>query len=192
MAEARIRELLRRESGFDAASISEGTLVSRPAPPHGSLRRRTLADYARRLEQNPEERMLVLDDLLVGETWFFRTPAAYTETYVLPARSRSSRENVADHDLQPGLFQRRGALQHRHDLAGRRVFGTGIPCRRHGSQRTSVGNGTGRRVYQAFLSRQGSVLSGSALSHGRGETTIFGNGFAAVSHSRYGNLLKAD
>ncbi len=91
--EQHICELLREESGFDASSISQGSLSRVLRQRMDALEEDSLATYTKLLDHDVNERMILLDSLLVGETWFFRTPAAFTElvAYLKP-RSRRSEE----------------------------------------------------------------------------------------------------
>jgi two-component system, chemotaxis family, CheB/CheR fusion protein len=69
-------ELLRRTTAHDFSRYKEGALLRR------TLRRIQLLrldanEYLRRLENDPEEPRLLIRDLLIGVTQFFREPAAF-------------------------------------------------------------------------------------------------------------------
>jgi two-component system CheB/CheR fusion protein len=74
---SKISELLRRSTGHDFGRYKEGTLVRRIRRRVQLLRIDSMAEYLRRLAEDPEEPGLLLNDLLIGVTQFFRDPAAF-------------------------------------------------------------------------------------------------------------------
>jgi two-component system CheB/CheR fusion protein len=83
-AEADVREsldkvayALRRGTGHDFGGYKQGTLVRRIRRRIQLLRIDSMAEYLRRLGEDPEEPGLLVKDLLIGVTQFFREPAAF-------------------------------------------------------------------------------------------------------------------
>lgn len=73
----RICEALRGRTGHDFSRYKEGTLVRRVRRRIQVHRIAHVAGYLDRLEQDPAEAGLLLQDLLIGVTQFFRDPASF-------------------------------------------------------------------------------------------------------------------
>lgn len=73
----KICEVMRRVTGHDFSGYKEGTLLRRIRRRIQLLRIDSAAEYVKRLMRDGEEPSLLLRDLLIGVTQFFREPAAF-------------------------------------------------------------------------------------------------------------------
>ncbi|WP_043600919.1 PAS domain S-box protein [Solidesulfovibrio magneticus] len=82
----RVRELLAALANHDAQDYKSGTLMRRCKKRMMLAASPSLADYADRLADDPEELARLFDDMLIGVTAFFRDPEAFAliENMALP------------------------------------------------------------------------------------------------------------
>ncbi len=82
----RIFALLRRQSGHDFTNYKRNTVLRRIERRMAVHQIAELADYARFLDQNPDELVALFKELLIGVTSFFRDPDAFAalQAKVLP------------------------------------------------------------------------------------------------------------
>ena len=76
-AVARVCDLLRRRTGHDFAHYKRSTLARRINRRMDALQIEESAEYLRRLDQDPKEAGLLLKEMLIGVTEFFRDPEAF-------------------------------------------------------------------------------------------------------------------
>jgi two-component system CheB/CheR fusion protein len=84
---AKVILLLRTQTGQDFSLYKKSTIYRRIERRMSLHQLRRIADYARYLQENPQETELLFKELLIGVTSFFRDPAVWEQlkTEVIPA-----------------------------------------------------------------------------------------------------------
>ncbi len=141
-----VLDILRAKAGQDFSCYKPSTVARRIERRMALSKVATAAEYARFLEENPEEAALLQKDLLIGVTEFFRQPQAWEvlrDDVIAPLVERTP-AGFGDPDLGPGLLDGTRALQP-GDPAGRADRGLRqrgrLPDLRHGQRPGRAGGG---------------------------------------------------